>query len=238
MKIAPVVLSLATLLVVSCSGTTGGVRQGSGELLGAAGQRASQAGSFLADAGKGLASGIKKGVNGGVAAAQRARTGSFASNGSQLPGPSFSDIPTDQVPHTLMRKPVATGRLSSDFGRRRNPTSWIGFPKFHNGIDYAAAAGTAVYAAGDGEVIEKRVSDSYGNVLKIKHENGFETLYAHLSGFESGIEVGTVVTRGQPIGGVGNTGRSTAAHLHYELIYRGKRVNPLFVSSAASVKDS
>lgn len=185
--------------------------------------------SFKAGAGAALVK-AKSGAQRGASAVGSASRSLVDSVGNDDAGSTemFADIAADQVPHTLMRKPVAEGRLTSDFGRRRNPTSWIGFPKFHNGIDYGAPAGTPVYASGDGVVLERRVSDSYGNVVKIEHANGFASLYAHLAAFSEGLKVGSKVSRGQQIGAVGSTGRSTAAHLHYELYHRGKKVNPLY----------
>ncbi len=144
-------------------------------------------------------------------------------------GPKYAQFKSTEAPHTLMTKPVATGTLTSGYGFRLSPTG-IRLPKKHKGIDYKAPVGTPIYAAGDGVVIAKRVSTSYGNYVKISHDNGFSSAYAHLDGFAPSLERGTEVKRGQVIGYVGNTGRSTAAHLHYELLYRGKRVDPLFAT--------
>ncbi len=141
--------------------------------------------------------------------------------------PSYTDFPETQVPHTLLRKPVASGSLSSKYGFRLNPAG-IPFPKKHNGIDYRAEEGTSIFAAGDGVIVEKRVSSSYGNIIKISHDNGFSSLYAHMHSFAPTLEKGTEVSKGQVIGTVGSTGQSTGPHLHYELHYRGKKVNPLF----------
>jgi len=132
-----------------------------------------------------------------------------------------------EVPNTLMKKPVAEGRLTSTFGFRLNP-SGIPLPKKHKGIDYAAPEGTAIYASGDGIIDKKYVSKSYGNYIRIKHANGFSSAYAHMQKFADGISDGSSVKRGQIIGAIGTTGRSTAAHLHYELLYQGKPVDPLF----------
>ena len=136
-----------------------------------------------------------------------------------------SKYANDQVPHTLMKKPVKSGRLTSGFGYRLSPTG-IRLPKRHKGVDFAAPTGTPVFAAGNGEVDKLYVSSSYGNYIRIAHENNFATAYAHLDTFADGLEVGSTVKRGQKIGTVGNTGRSTAAHLHYELIYKGKFIDP------------
>lgn len=134
---------------------------------------------------------------------------------------------TNEIPHTLMKKPVAAGRLTSTFGYRLNPKG-IPFPKKHKGIDYAAPEGTAIYASGNGIIQKKYVSSSYGNRILIKHANGFVSTYAHMSKFAEKTDVGLSVIRGQKIGEMGNTGSSTASHLHYELLYNGKYVDPLF----------
>lgn len=145
----------------------------------------------------------------------------------------YENIPKDQVPHTLLIKPVAGGELSSEFGVRINPKG-LPIPKKHKGIDYKAPKGTEVFAAGEGIVISKRVSKSYGNFIKISHDNGFASAYAHMDRFSENIKEGTEVQRGDVIGYVGNTGRSTNPHLHYELIYRGKKINPLFAQAKKS----
>jgi len=128
-------------------------------------------------------------------------------------------------PHRFMIKPVAAGRLTSGHGYRLNPLS--AKPKKHNGIDYAATRGTEVYAAGAGKVVNMYRSKSYGNYIRIRHANGYSTAYAHLNNFASGIKVGSVVEQGQTIGAVGSTGFSTGNHLHFELIHKGRFVDPL-----------
>ena len=129
--------------------------------------------------------------------------------------------------HQLMTKPVAEGVLTSGHGYRLNPT---GKPRtrWHKGIDYAAPVGTLVFAAGDGIIVQRYTSDSYGNYLRIRHSNGFSTAYAHMHRFAKKVQVGNKVKKGQVIGEVGSTGRSTGPHLHFEVIHNGKFVNPLF----------
>ena len=134
-----------------------------------------------------------------------------------------------EVPHTLLAAPIAEGAtLTSRFGYRRDPTGERLLPRRHRGVDWAAPTGTPVLAAGDGTVVAVKVGPGYGNHVRIAHDNGFETLYAHLDAFAEGLAPGAAVARGQPIGTVGSTGRSTAAHLHYELAHRGRRIDPLF----------
>jgi len=128
-------------------------------------------------------------------------------------------------PHDFLIKPVASGKLTSLHGYRINPLSRK--TKKHNGIDYAAPHGTEVYAAGTGVVERLYHSKSYGNYLRIRHADGYATAYAHLNFFANGIKVGTKVKQGQIIGAVGSTGLSTGPHLHFELIYKGRFVDPL-----------
>jgi murein DD-endopeptidase MepM/ murein hydrolase activator NlpD len=148
-------------------------------------------------------------------------------NGCVLLPSVSTKFKSNEVPNTLMKKPVANGVLTSKYGYRLSPTG-TPFPKKHKGIDYKAKEGTAIYASGSGTIEKKYVSKSYGNYIRIKHANGFSSAYAHMHHFAKGLAEGTHVKRGQIIGAVGTTGRSTGAHLHYELLYHGEPVNPLF----------
>lgn len=141
-------------------------------------------------------------------------------------------FPANEMPHTMMRKPVANGRLSSGYGYRINPQG-IRLPKRHNGIDYAAPAGTPIYAAADGRIEKLYVSRSYGNYIRIAHENDFSTAYAHMNAFAEGLDTGVEVTRGQLIGHVGSTGNSSGPHLHFELIHKGDFIDPLLEPAPA-----
>ena len=95
----------------------------------------------------------------------------------------------------------------------------------HNGLDFAAATGTPIYATGDGTVKMAGMNAGYGNVVILKHSKGFETLYAHMSRIKA--RNGQKVKRGDLIGYVGTTGLSTGPHLHYEIHKDGKPVDPL-----------
>ena len=97
----------------------------------------------------------------------------------------------------------------------------------HEGIDLVAPAGTAVYAAADGVIVGAAPNGRYGNWIRIEHGGRLATVYGHLSAFAPGIESGETVVRGELIGFVGSTGRSTGAHLHFELLSDGKPVNPI-----------
>ena len=96
----------------------------------------------------------------------------------------------------------------------------------HQGIDFAAGTGTPVYAASDGVVVEARRWGGYGNWVRIRHSNGLETGYGHLSRFARGLRAGQRVSQGQVVAYVGSTGASTGPHLHYEIWRNGQRINP------------
>lgn len=124
----------------------------------------------------------------------------------------------------LLRTPVDGARITSNFGMRRHPI--LGYDRKHQGIDFGAPSGTPVYAAGDGVVAEVRVNGGYGRWVKIRHQGGWETGYAHLSRWASGLRPGMSVSQGQLIAYVGTTGRSTGPHLHYEVMRSGVKINP------------
>jgi len=115
-------------------------------------------------------------------------------------------------------------RLSSYFGYRNDPFS--GAPRMHQGIDLSGNRGEPIYAAGSGTVVEVRNSFfGYGREIVIDHGFGYQTRYAHLH--RMNVKVGDKVGRGEQIATMGNTGKSKGIHLHYEVVYRGRRVNPL-----------
>jgi len=111
---------------------------------------------------------------------------------------------------------------ASGYGWRIDPIYRT--PKFHTGMDFSAKVGTDVYATGNGTVSFSGWRQGYGNTIIIDHGFGYQTLYAHLHGFNA--RVGQNVTRGEVIGYVGNTGKSTGAHLHYEVLVKGVNDNP------------
>lgn len=115
-------------------------------------------------------------------------------------------------------------RLSSFFGMRTDPFYKI--KKFHEGVDFSAPKGTDIYSTGDGVVVSARKSNRhYGNTIKIDHGYGYVTVYAHMQDFS--VKKGEHVKRGQVIGTVGNTGKSTAPHLHFEVRKNGRPLNPI-----------
>ena len=113
-------------------------------------------------------------------------------------------------------------RTASGYGMRIDPIYRT--PHFHSGMDFSAKTGTDIYATGNGKVTYAAWKQGYGNCVIIDHGYGFQTLYGHMSKFK--VRVGQKVTRGQVIGLVGNTGKSTGPHLHYEVIVRGRYDNP------------
>ena len=124
-----------------------------------------------------------------------------------------------------MKTPINGARLSSSFGMRKHPI--LGYNKMHRGTDFAAPEGTPVYAGGNGVIERIGVNGGYGKYILIRHNNEYKTAYAHLSGFKKNIAKGTRVNQGEIIGYVGSTGRSTGPHLHYEIIFQNKQINPL-----------
>ena len=166
------------------------------------------------------------GIRGGFGKLKEKASGS-GNNSNNNAALITNQFPSNEVPHTLLKKPLAEGRLTSGHGFRFSPTG-VPIPKKHKGIDYAAPAGTPIYAAGDGVIVKHYVSKSYGNYVRIEHENGFYTAYAHMQAFVEGQGVGTIVKKGEMIGAVGSTGRSSGPHLHYELIHGNNFIDPLF----------
>ncbi len=147
----------------------------------------------------------------------------------------YYDEKGHEVEGFLLARPVRGARISSYFTKRRfHPVlkKW----KAHLGIDYAARRGTPIVAAGSGRVIYAARLGSYGNLIKIRHDDGYETRYAHLKSFRRGIRRGKYVKKGQTIGYVGSTGRSTGPHLHFELRKHGRAINPLRVVQVTTKK--
>jgi len=126
----------------------------------------------------------------------------------------------ENVPSIL---PV-NGRLNSGFGHRRHPVT--GAMKMHTGLDFDCSEGTPLYATGDGVVSHAGYGENgYGMYVDINHQNGYVTKYAHMS--KTKVKAGQKVTRGQMIGYSGNTGLSTGPHLHYEIIHKGEKIDPV-----------
>jgi murein DD-endopeptidase MepM/ murein hydrolase activator NlpD len=125
----------------------------------------------------------------------------------------------------LVRKPVNDAIMRSGFGGRRHPI--LGYVKMHTGVDWATAYGTPIFAAGNGVIEKVGLEGGYGKYIRVKHNNGYETAYGHMSAFAKGMEAGKRVRQGQVIGFVGSTGLSTGPHVHYEILVNGRFVDPM-----------
>ena len=136
----------------------------------------------------------------------------------------------------LMRKPVRSNRvrLASGFGYRIHPVLHV--RKLHTGTDWAAPTGTPILAAGDGTVVYAGRRGGYGNYIRIRHANGYQTAYAHQHHFAKGMKVGLRVRQGQVIGYIGTTGRSTGPHLHFEVLVNNKFVNAMTIPVPRGLK--
>ena len=166
-------------------------------------------------------------ITGVIDAAQAAPTGDrefaelFASwrsmdrTGFATPAPMGSvNVPS--------RSPLQSATLTSDYGMRVHPV--LGGRRNHKGIDLAQPSGTPVYATADGVIGKAEWFSTYGNYIQIEHGGEMQTRYAHLSGYA--VAAGEQVRKGQLIGYVGSTGRSTGPHLHYEVRVAGEAVDP------------
>jgi murein DD-endopeptidase MepM/ murein hydrolase activator NlpD len=136
----------------------------------------------------------------------------------------FFDDKGKSLRASFLRAPLSFRRISSVFGRRKHPV--LGIWRQHAGTDYAAASGTPVRTIGDGVVIFAGHKGGYGNVLEIRHRNGFVTRYGHLKGFARGIARGRSVTQGETVAYVGMTGLATGPHLHFEVLVKGVQRDP------------
>ena len=133
------------------------------------------------------------------------------------------DLNGKSAKKALMKTPINGARLSSPYGMRKHPID--GFNKMHRGTDFAAPMGTPIMASGDGVITKASWCGGGGNCVKIKHNSSYSTVYAHMSKFSILSKIGNRVKQGQIIGYVGSTGKSTGPHLHYEVIFNGKRIN-------------
>ncbi len=128
----------------------------------------------------------------------------------------------DSIKFVPSLKPVLDGRISSSFGMRNHKILKV--RRHHEGLDFSAPRGTPIWATADGVVKFTGNGGGYGKMVKIDHKYGFETRYGHMTKYV--VRRGQTVKRGQKIGEVGSTGLSTAPHLHYEVRYDGKALNP------------
>ena len=147
----------------------------------------------------------------------------FENENKKLVG--YFDSKGKSATKALMKTPINGAKLSSGYGMRKHPI--LGYNKKHQGVDFAAPKGTPIMAAGTGHIEFVGNNGGAGKYIRIKHMNGYKTAYAHLSKYASGINKNVKVKQGQTIGYVGTTGLSTGPHLHYEVWFNGKRINPM-----------
>jgi murein DD-endopeptidase MepM/ murein hydrolase activator NlpD len=138
---------------------------------------------------------------------------------SDSDSPKYYDAEGKSLRAAFLRAPLEFRRISSTFGSRFHPV--LGIWRAHKGTDYAASAGTPVRAIGDAVVVRAGWSNGYGNLLELRHRNGFITRYGHLRAFAKGLHAGSRVAIGQTIAYVGQTGLATGPHLHFEVLVGG-----------------
>ena len=170
-------------------------------------------------------------VDGRPLRAERVLAAEFVNQGRRHRAVRFADgyyAPDGRnMRKALLRSPLELSRVSSTFGMRKHPflQSW----RAHQGVDYAAPAGTRVRAIGDGIVEFAGRQSGYGNLVIVRHDSRISTWYAHLSAFGRGIRGGARAAQGDTVGLVGQTGWATGPHLHYEFRVAGTARNPLSV---------
>ena len=145
----------------------------------------------------------------------------------QLPDGDWSYFQEDgtSARKAFLKSPLKFAHVTSRFGMRFHPV--LEYLKAHQGVDYAAAVGTPVWSVADGTVTVAGNTGTGGNTVCIRHRNGFETCYLHLSSYGAGVRSGARVAQKQVIGYSGNTGRTTGPHLHFAMRRNGAYVNPL-----------
>jgi len=137
----------------------------------------------------------------------------------------FYDDDGHSITKFLLRKPVVSGRLGDGFGWRIHPI--LGDRRFHEGVDFAAPYGSPIAAAGAGAIETIGYERGYGKYIRVLHDRGYETTYAHIANVPVGLKVGDRVRQGETIAYVGSTGLSTGPHLYYEVRINGRNVDPL-----------
>jgi murein DD-endopeptidase MepM/ murein hydrolase activator NlpD len=148
----------------------------------------------------------------------------FRAPGAGLEG--FFGRDGSTLEHRFLRYPLTFDRVTSGFSSRR-PHPILQGSKPHNGVDFAARPGTPVHAVGSGKIIDARWHGRYGRTIRVEHDGGFVSGYAHLQGFAAGVRVGAAVRKGQIIGYVGVSGLTTGPHLHFSVARDGRYLDPL-----------
>lgn len=147
---------------------------------------------------------------------------------------SYFDENGNSIESGLLKTPVSNGRLSSTYGKRKHPV--LGYTRMHRGLDFAATPGTPVLAAGNGRIVERRRNGSFGNYIRIRHDDDFSSAYAHLARYEKTLTKGDRVRRGDIIGYVGDTGLTSGPNLHFEVLKDGRQLNPVRIAAPPRVK--
>lgn len=138
------------------------------------------------------------------------------------------------VKKELLRTPLNIVKISSKFGMRKHPV--LGYTKMHKGIDFSAPIGTPILAAGHGIIEEIGRKGAYGNYVRIRHNNGLSTAYAHASRFNTSLRKGSHVKQGEVVAYVGSTGRATGPHLHFEVLSGNQQIDPLKIKVSPGAK--
>ena len=167
-----------------------------------------------------ISNGLKSACLACVAVALGAAAPAMASEATDTSAPV--EVSAAAVRTIAFAAPIQGYGVNSRFGLRR--LSYERRARMHEGLDYAAPSGTPILAAADGRVLRTGTSSSYGRFVEIQHANGVTSFYAHMS--RIGASEGDVVAAGDAIGLVGSTGRSTGAHLHFEIRRNGQQINP------------
>ena len=211
-----------------------GVRTGSGRIMkGLVRRRAAEADLILSRAARGAGEAV--GTKASAAATKVTTTAAAVGSAVGEVGGKIAEGAKKGAVTGGFIHPLGTVRITSPFGPRKSPAA--GASTQHKGIDYGprkpGTQGDAVKASASGIVAKAGVGKGYGNVIYLKHDDGYETRYAHLSGFTVGE--GQRVTQGQQIGTLGNTGIGSGPHLHFEVLKAGERVNPLTLLGGGTV---
>lgn len=135
----------------------------------------------------------------------------------------YFDAKGQSIRRALLKTPVDSAHVTSRYGMR----NLFGYSRMHKGVDFGAAYGAPIFAAGSGVVVEAGYKGAYGRYIRVRHNGRTETAYGHMSRFARGIYQGARVSQGDVIGFVGSSGRSTGPHLHFEVLVDGKQNNPM-----------
>ena len=149
-------------------------------------------------------------------------------------GVEYFNSKGESIRKALLRTPIDGAKLTSSFGKRMHPI--LGYTVQHKGVDFGAASGTPIMAAGSGTIAEAGWKGGYGRYVRIRHGNGYSTAYAHLSQFGRNVKAGARINQGEIIGYVGATGMATGPHLHYEVLLNEKQINPMSAKIATGQK--